>query len=69
MAYGNDAAPLLLNAGRQLEPFDLELARSEAGLADDPAVVCILTEIARLFDVLADRLATDQPDDPEVASY
>ena len=26
-AYGNDAAPLLLQAARRLEPFDLELAR------------------------------------------
>ena len=27
MSYGNDAAPLLLQAARGLEPFDLELAR------------------------------------------
>ena len=27
LAYGDDAAPLLLRAARQLEPFDVELAR------------------------------------------
>jgi hypothetical protein len=26
-AYGNEAAPLLLDAARRLEPFDLSLAR------------------------------------------
>ncbi len=52
MSYGNDAAPLLLQAARGLEPFDLELARGAYLTAYGSAVSAAhLGEAAVFLDI------------------
>jgi len=57
--YGNDAAPLLLDAGKQLEPFDVSLARRAyltawhaAAAGNHLAGKCILLEVCRAVRAL-----------------
>jgi AAA ATPase domain len=65
---GRDAPPLLLEAARRLEPFDLELARETylsawgaATLAGDPAGKPVLEDICRAVQALPSPLGTPRP--------
>ena len=64
----SDAPPLLLKAARQLEPFDLDLARETyltawgaAGLAEDVAARDVLLEICRAVRALPSRSSAPRP--------
>jgi DNA-binding CsgD family transcriptional regulator len=68
LAYGNDAAPLLLQAARQLEPFDLDLARKAYLTAWGAAVTAehlggaaVLLEICRAVRALPPLPAAPHP--------
>ena len=67
-AYGNDAAPLLLQAARGLEPFDLELARRAYLTAWGAAITAnhlggagVLLEICRAVRALPPLPAAPHP--------
>ena len=67
-AYGNDAAPLLLHAGRQLEPFDIGLARRAYLTAWGAAITAnhlggsgVLLEICRAVRALPPLPAAPHP--------
>jgi DNA-binding CsgD family transcriptional regulator len=67
-AYGNDAAPLLLQAARRLEPFDLELARRAYLTAWGAAITAnhlggagVLLEICRAVRALPPLPAAPHP--------
>ena len=67
-SYGNDAAPLLLQAARRLEPFDLELARRAYLTAWGAAITAghlggasVLLEICRAVRALPPLPATPHP--------
>jgi DNA-binding CsgD family transcriptional regulator len=67
-SYGNDAAPLLLQAARRLEPFDLEFARRAYLTAWGAAVTAghlggtdVLTEICRAIRALPPPPAAPHP--------
>jgi DNA-binding CsgD family transcriptional regulator len=68
LAYGNDAAPLLLNAARQLEPYDVDLARRAYLTAWGAAVTAghlggsgVLLEICRAVRALPPLPAAPHP--------
>ena len=67
-SYGNDAAPLLLQAARRLEPFDLDLARRAYLTARGAAVTAghlggsgVLLQVCRAVRALPPLSATPHP--------
>jgi DNA-binding CsgD family transcriptional regulator len=69
LGYGDDAAPILLDAARQLEPFDLDLARQAYLTAYGSAYSAahlgqgVLLEICRSIEQLPSRPGTPHPID------